>query len=805
MIPVILAKRKSKVRSGQTFNKLLVYIQGSTIQDNLFRYFDDQKFEYILNYTTNYTDNQSNQEKCIAIRIHGVTDISTASTEMNAVSARNTRCKDPAFHFVLTWPEHERPHSDLIFDAAEHAIKSLGLADHQYVLAIHVNTDNIHCHAAVNRINPDTFKSRNIEWANKTIHMAARQSEIKHGWEHDNGIYIIKIDGHNQKSIILNPDHDYTTPLPHRINKQKSELPTWHDPDNLDSWLKSIVSKALKHAIPAMSSWYELHVWLANHGITLTDAGGGGMRLHATSEKTGEVIDLPASKGLRGLKRSELEIRWGKFTKEQPIPFIVSDFSHLTRNQTAKTSEGIGVDEANRLVNHVKLKREERRDQRAAARADLRRRFSQYRRFIREDNVDYFNHTNEIRKERSQTLKLINEETKAARLAVRNTRPIDTRVSLLKMAVIDLEGTRRKLEAEAIFQAKIQSLHATRLPPLGWREWLYEQSNLGDQAAISALRGIVYQAQRDAKRGKDNSQDLVSPEADTDEYRKQQFHKLMDRLLAEEKNEVAIRSSRNNEMRPYQVDALLVRHVGMQWYVTGNGNIVYSDQGGDHLFTDRGNRITFDRERVTDEDIRLALTHARQKFGNQISLTGADPVFTTRMARFADDMGIIILNPELQVVIENHRNKRSSQGFDTQDITPAICETTQPKESEIQTNSHTNQAESHQESTHAKNEALPHEIPELQASQERLRSMVLAIDPGAKFVIPDISNSYKIYSGPVAAVDSDHGYAQRLERGAYALHQTKAPEHHNNASIKVQYHNGLAATSIQTATKGKAR
>ena len=82
---------------------------------------------------------------------------------MNAVAAQNTRCKAPAFHFILTWPEHEYPDPAAIFDAAEHAIKTLKLAEHQYVLAVHVDTDNIHCHVAVNRIHPKTFKSRNIE------------------------------------------------------------------------------------------------------------------------------------------------------------------------------------------------------------------------------------------------------------------------------------------------------------------------------------------------------------------------------------------------------------------------------------------------------------------------------------------------------------------------------------------------------------------------------------------------------------------------------------------------------------------
>lgn len=76
---------------------------------------------------------------------------------------------------------------------------------------------------------------------------------------------------------------------------------------------------------------------------------------------------------------------------------------------------------------------------------------------------------------------------------------------------------------------------------------------------------------------------------------------------------------------------------------------------GELLFTDRGNRVTFDRVRVSDDEIRLALVHAQQKFGQGLTLTGDDPVFTARMARLADDMGMTVRNPEMQPVIAAHR------------------------------------------------------------------------------------------------------------------------------------------------------
>lgn len=63
-------------------------------------------------------------------------------------------------------------------------------------------------------------------------------------------------------------------------------------------------------------------------------------------------------------------------------------------------------------------------------------------------------------------------------------------------------------------------------------------------------------------------------------------------------------------------------------------------ESGDKLFTDRGNKLTFDREVVSDDAIRVSLIHAQQKFGDQLTLTGDDPIFTARMVRLADELGI---------------------------------------------------------------------------------------------------------------------------------------------------------------------
>ena len=702
MIPHIPAQRKFKVSAAKPFNDLVAYIEAASDQsvELLCQLVSD--FANVIDYATTPTDDKSGAEKCIAIRTHGVTGMATARLEMNTVAQKNTRCLDPVYHIILSWPEHEQPAAELIFDAAEHALDALGLGAHQYVLAVHGNTDNRHCHIAVNRIHPRTFKSHNIAWAHKTLHRAARESEIKHGWSHDNGLFVVEVDGHGQKHVVPCRERFEAlvavSPRVHHELGREDILAPWHDPDSLASWLKTEVAKALKPALAELNGWPALHAWLGSYDITLKDSGGGGMRLHAVCAETGEILDLAASKGLRVLKRDALERRWGPYTNLPEIACRVPDLSHLTPQQVAKgvnavlamaerppahillarqavnPSRGPGrpflsdtVPTVARLARGPELhktpagdddQRAQRKAQRREARLALQQRFAQHRNAVKGGDTEHFTGLKALQRARSVALGHIRAQSKAAKLAI--PKATDLYIRFITRGEIDAESLRRKLLVDADFQEKSHALRAVRMPPLSWRAWLLVQSSLGDQAALSALRGIVYQAQRDAKQGTASDAQAIKATADSQEQRAQQYQCVMARLLNEEKKEVAIRSANSCAMRPFEADALLVRYSAMVWHVTGNGNVHYRDRAGGHLFTDRGNRVTFDRERVTDDEIRLALAHAQHKFGLPLTLTGDDPVFTHRMARLAGDMGISILNPELQLVVEHYRLARQA-------------------------------------------------------------------------------------------------------------------------------------------------
>lgn len=824
MIPIIPDQRKFPIGRTKVFNKLVAYIEENRHLDKLPPVLQQNDFNNLLDYATTEIEDVTNIEKCIAIRGVNIVDLSSAAKEMNSIALQNTRCTDPVFHFILSWHDFENPKHEEIFDAALHALNRLGLSDHQALIAVHVNTDNTHCHVAVNKINPYTFKSKHLEWTEKTLHFAARESEIKHGWVNDNGLYIAK-EQDGKMTIIPNPDLATE-------GRTLAHLPAWSDPLSLESWLKTEVSKPLKYAIKDMRDWDALHTWLSRYSLTLKFTGGG-LKLVADSS-SGEILEIAASKGLRPIKHGDLEKLWGKFyprrerlvdgvntlpdafnaDDDQRLPCVKADYaktdlstlqeklSHeldrfdfninpkanisnilgpqLDPGETeAKGRSGLyelprrGVDglrqttsmllpgtvsnglgnyegwydssvrhtfaasgEAGRLGRDPHL-REVRRIARAEARLDLRNRYSSYCLHVDSARNLINRKISLLRKDSQAVINNINIST-SAKLQDKSfsSSSIDSSAVAYK-ANIQQEANYYKMLERNNLATSIAALRLTQTPPLSWREWLFEQSGQGDQAAISALRGIVYDEKRDLKK-----QAVDMFEADGfDELDDDAKHKkLLSLLLIQEQNERAIRAAKYHMLRPYQIDSTIARYRDITFTVTNNGLVTFSHPHGGHIFTDRGNRITFDKVYVSDEDIQLALLHSKEKFGGKIFLTGSDVDFSRRVAVIADSIGMSVLNPELQSFVLQHKLNMAT--------------TIAPREVSL----------------------LPILINESSPSksvEEELRLYAMSLDPQATIVEANFLENYKgKIVKSILDEDGTQVVLQHTERSIYVIHKS---------------------------------
>ena len=162
-----------------------------------------------------------------------------------------------------------------------------------------------------------------------------------------------------------------------------------------------------------------------------------------------------------------------------------------------------------------------------------------------------------------------------------------------------------------------------------WLPWLERQAVVGNEAAISALRGLRYRAQREKTKQKAGieGEDLG----------------LINPLVEQEKS---IRGT----ARPDYFDIRTA-----QLRITPEHSIEYLDARGKVRLTDSGPRIDLTQEN-DQQAMQAGLLLASQKYGGEVFVTGS-LAFRELAAKEALMMGIRVKNPELaHISLDRKRN-----------------------------------------------------------------------------------------------------------------------------------------------------
>ncbi|NLP65545.1 TraI/MobA(P) family conjugative relaxase [Paraburkholderia sacchari] len=553
-----------------------------------------------------------NVEKTIGVEIGNLDSLATAPVEMSGVARKNRRVQNPVYHYILSWPEHERPNTEDIFAAARETLSALGLSEHQYIVAIHANTDNIHAHIEVNRVHPTTYKSQHLEFAHATLHKAAREIEIKYGWHHDNGIYqVVEVNG--SKQIIRNDDYADPDIVPTRPGAKQAEV--WSGEESLETWCKREPAAELKRVLAdtKTTGWNDVHRALAKYGLELRDAGGGGLKVVDVSddrpEKLGKPMAVSASAAFRFLKRGELEAKWGKY--EAPSP-------------------DLKLEEPKRTYKRDPHKRLESRLARKAIRDALYERYKQADREARQHQDIARQALQPFVAEDKRRFAELREEYLARRAAIQADAALSPTQKQQAYMVAKLTMTKARQQLVQQIRGE-RTLRNQLLPPVpSWREWVEAQAQLGDDAAISALRGMVYQDGRDSK--KKEARDA----------------------LAEKENAIAAAT-------PVDSDPSIRPLGNLMWKVAKNGNVSYTFDDGKPAFRDEGARLTFGRKEVADDALAMTLQYGAEKWKDGLRIAGGDFAFKERVVRMAVEQGITIHNSELRGLEQQIRDELSAK------------------------------------------------------------------------------------------------------------------------------------------------
>jgi len=190
----------------------------------------------------------------------------TAACEMNMVAAQNRYVKNPVYHFIISWPECDAPTDGQIFGSVQYSLEAIGLKGHQYVAAIHRDTDNVHVHVAANRVDPVTYVAANMWGDVDTLQKSMRVLERHYGFKQDNGTWQMNPD--NQ--LVRAPFHYHSAP------QGAGAREIFSNQESLYQYAVDKVRSKVDDRIGKQeASWKSLHLLLHANGLGLREQGGG--------------------------------------------------------------------------------------------------------------------------------------------------------------------------------------------------------------------------------------------------------------------------------------------------------------------------------------------------------------------------------------------------------------------------------------------------------------------------------------------------------------------------------------------------
>jgi hypothetical protein len=284
-------------------------------------------FGGLNDYITGKAKRRLNTEKVTFADCVNLISTESATTEMESLALQNKRCADPVMHLLLSWRENENPTREQVAEAVKITLDEMNLSDCQAVYALHQNTDNMHLHICVNRVNPDTLRAVNPAhgWTRKGMERAARKIEHAQGWQTEN----------NTWSEIDERGKAVNKPRPANPNRPRQIPQKVQDMENLTGEQSAIrkAQNALKDRLKGVSTWDDFHTLLSLGGMEYRKKGSGAVI-------TIDGVTVKASDVSRNLTLSKLEKQLGPYRE-------IHDLVRFVDYDKPKTRVLQPIDEAN--------------------------------------------------------------------------------------------------------------------------------------------------------------------------------------------------------------------------------------------------------------------------------------------------------------------------------------------------------------------------------------------------------------------------------------------------------------------------
>ena len=234
--------------------------------------------DYILD---SQTEMNERGEKVGGVRVTncGTDDPAAATLLIQATQAINTRSKgDKTYHLVFSFPPGEQPSLPMLNAIEDELCASIGFADHQRISAVHIDTDHLHVHVAINKVHPIGFQNIEPHYDKRRLMKACARLEVQHGLQQTNhGIGDRQHEKRERIRLGPQPRSDERDTRFRRYLRESYDLPLGQRPEAKTlNGLRNLSGCRLAHATPRASMLLPDHAraGLQRPGEKLTD----GMR-----------------------------------------------------------------------------------------------------------------------------------------------------------------------------------------------------------------------------------------------------------------------------------------------------------------------------------------------------------------------------------------------------------------------------------------------------------------------------------------------------------------------------------------------
>lgn len=261
-------------------------------------------------------------------------------------------------------------------------------------------------------------------------------------------------------------------------------------------------------------------------------------------------------------------------------------------------------------------KRIDRRQERAEERGKF---YEQYKAYKQEHYQTRGSQLKTVTADRKTDLEKIKEQSRADREAIKRQN-IPAREKQVLYTAVRLRTAQQKEALDRKAEQKRQTIRE-QYPDkaLGLKEYAQREAQKGNEVAVSVLRGITYREGRETKIEHDRPSTL-HPEG--------------------KEGQTVLKSLSDLEFK-------VSRHGNISYCLKESGKEVFRDTGKQILFNDSKDRGS----------IEAGLRISREKFGNNIQLTGNDD-FKKSACQVAHKLGIKITNPEMQPYMKTLEQSR---------------------------------------------------------------------------------------------------------------------------------------------------